>query len=73
MAPRFCSGTQILTPAGPRFIEELAVGNLVRTADGEALPLLRVRATRLSPRHLYICPHRCSVRIWTGAFVARYL
>lgn len=40
--PCFTPGTLIDTPEGPRLVEDLAAGDLVNTADGEAKPLLWV-------------------------------
>ncbi|HEX4507532.1 MAG TPA: Hint domain-containing protein [Alphaproteobacteria bacterium] len=37
--PCFCRGTLIRTPEGDRPVEDLGIGDLVATSDGEALPL----------------------------------
>lgn len=38
--PCFAAGTRIMTPQGERCVEEIAVGDLVTTAAGRALPVL---------------------------------
>ncbi|MFD1796022.1 Hint domain-containing protein [Paracoccus aurantiacus] len=46
--PCFCDGTLIDTPTGPRKIEDLAVGDLVNTRSGGAMPIRWIGARRLT-------------------------
>ncbi|MEO1000489.1 MAG: Hint domain-containing protein, partial [Pseudomonadota bacterium] len=64
----FAAGTLIETPAGPRAVETLAVGDLVRTADGRDVALRWTGTQHLGPEELARQPALRPVRIAAGAF-----
>lgn len=66
--PCFASGTPILTPAGERAVEDIAVGDLVTTRGGEALPVLWHGRRELGPHQLSRAPRLLPIRIRAGAF-----
>lgn len=57
--PCFASGTRILTPAGERVVEDIAVGDLVVTPDGRQVPVLWHGASHLTAAGLL---DRCELR-----------
>ncbi|MCR8724458.1 Hint domain-containing protein [Frigidibacter sp. ROC022] len=63
-------GTLIETPQGPVRVEDLEVGDLVRTADGRAEPLRWVGSRRVSSAELDQHLHLRPVRIQAGALGA---
>ncbi|TRD15279.1 Hint domain-containing protein [Palleronia caenipelagi] len=63
----FCGGTRILTPTGPRLVEDLRAGDLVVTEQGAETILWAGRSV-LTPRGLDLCPDQRPVRIQAGAF-----
>ena len=66
--PCFGSGTMILTPSGERPVEAIAVGDLVVTATGQAVPV-RWRGTRtLDAAALADQPELRPVRLKLGAY-----
>lgn len=63
----FCHGTQILTPEGPRPVETLRVGGLVRTRDHGAQRIRWTSPVELGPQGLAQQPHLHPIRIAAGA------
>lgn len=63
----FTSGTLILTPLGPRPIEELSVGDLVETRDNGAQPIRWIGSRKLGTNDLQMNPNMRPVRISAGA------
>ena len=66
--PCFASGTQILTPQGPRPVQDLAPGDLVTLAGGGAAPVLWHGRRSLSAGDLDDLPHLRPVRLKAGHF-----
>jgi hypothetical protein len=65
-APCFCAGTQIATPDGQTNVEALNAGDLVLTAEGEAVPVRWVGVRAVSRR--FSAPLRVlPIRITAGA------
>ncbi len=63
----FTPGTQILTPQGPRPIEDLRPGNLVFSRDSGAQAVLWVGHRHISPVRLNLMPHLRPIRLRSGA------
>ena len=62
----FLAGTLIATPEGGRAIEELAIGDMVLTADGQTRPVRWIGRQKIAS--LFADPSRCyPVRIAAGA------
>lgn len=57
VVPCFVAGTLIETALGPRPVEDLAVGDLVRAARGELLPILWIGKRTLSANQLKLSPN----------------
>lgn len=53
----FAAGTMIETQAGPRAVETLAPGDMVRCGDGECRPVRWAGSRRLSGEELRVHPH----------------
>ncbi|WP_171012589.1 MULTISPECIES: Hint domain-containing protein [unclassified Sphingomonas] len=52
--PCFAEGTPLLTPSGPRLVEDLAAGDMILTAGGEQRPIKWVGWTSTHPaRHVH--------------------
>lgn len=66
----FARGTRIDTPQGPRAIEELAVGDPVRTRDHGAQPIRWLGTTRITAARLAAMPQLRPIRIRAGALGA---
>lgn len=66
----FARGTRIDTPEGPRAIEDLAIGDPVRTRDHGAQPIRWLGTTRLTAQGLAAAPHLRPIRIRAGALGA---
>ncbi len=64
--PCFSKGTRILTPFGERFVEDIAVGDLVTTAAGKALPVMWHGQRRVDD--LLAQPQNQPIRLAAGAF-----
>ncbi|GAB4289681.1 MAG: hypothetical protein Kow0058_09030 [Roseovarius sp.] len=62
----FTPGTRIETPLGPRLVEELREGDLVRTKDNGAQPVLWIGSRRMSGARLFAMPHLRPIRIRAG-------
>ena len=65
--PCFLRGTLILTPTGPRPIEDLRVGDAVVTRDRGAQPILWIGQRRMTTAELDRRPHLRPIRIRAGA------
>lgn len=63
----FCRGTLVLTPDGPRPVESLKPGGLVRTRDHGAQRIRWLSTTDLGARALAQQPHLRPIRISAGA------
>ncbi|THH36053.1 Hint domain-containing protein [Aliishimia ponticola] len=63
----FTHGTRILTPDGPKLIEELQAGDYVQTKDNGPQEIQWVGARRMSGARLYAMPTLRPVRIRAGA------
>lgn len=63
----FCAGTMIETATGPRPIETLAAGDLVRTLDHGLQPLRWIGNRVLDPVALLVAPQLRPVQIAAGA------
>lgn len=59
----FCAGTEIDTAQGPRAIETLVAGDLIRTLDHGLQPLRWIGSRTLDPAALTVAPHMLPVRI----------
>ncbi|OYU37427.1 MAG: hypothetical protein CFE33_20825, partial [Pseudorhodobacter sp. PARRP1] len=68
--PCFARGTLILTTDGERRIEEIAVGDLVVTAQGGSQPVLWHGTRHLTAADLNDQPHLRPVRVQAGRFGA---
>jgi VCBS repeat-containing protein len=66
----FCAGTLIETPEGPRRIETLRVGDLVRSLDGPAQPIRWIGRSEVSPQMRRANPKLHPVRISAGSLGA---
>lgn len=67
LIPCFTAGTRIATPDGLRLIEDLAVGDLVETADQGPMPLRWIGRRRVAGPELAQNPNLLPVRISAGA------
>lgn len=63
----FTPGTTLLTPAGPRAVETLAVGDLVLTADHGPQPVQWIVTSEHGARSLDAAPNLRPIRIAAGA------
>lgn len=63
----FTKGTKILTPDGPRLVEDLGEGDKLQTKDNGAQDILWVGRRRMTGARLHAMPHLRPVRIKTGA------
>ena len=63
----FTPGTRILTPGGPRPIDDLRPGDLVQTKDNGAQEILWRGSRRMTGARLYAMPHLRPVRLRAGA------
>ena len=63
----FTPGTRILTPDGPRLIQDLRAGDRVQTKDTGAQPVLWTGHRRMSGARLYAMPHLRPIRFRAGA------
>lgn len=66
--PCFLAGTRLATPAGDVAVEQLAVGDLVLTAAGEARPVTWIGYRRIACSRHPMPEHVMPVRIAAGAF-----
>ncbi|MDJ0820377.1 MAG: Hint domain-containing protein [Paracoccaceae bacterium] len=64
----FTPGTQILTPEGPKLIDDLREGDAVQTKDSGAQEILWVGSRRMTGARLFAMPNLRPVRIRGGAF-----
>ena len=67
IVPCFVTGSRILTASGERNIEDLRVGDLLKTADGRYEPIRWIGKKNISPRHLRNNPRLRPILIWAGA------
>ncbi len=63
----FTPDTGILTPAGPRLIQDLRPGDRIMTKDNGAQPVIWSGHRRMSGARLYAMPHLRPVRFRAGA------
>lgn len=63
----FCRGTLVLTPDGPRPVEALKPGGLVRTRDNGAQRIRWISTAELGAQSLARQPHLRPIRISAGA------
>lgn len=63
----FTKGTKILTPEGPRLVEELGEGDKLQTKDNGGQDILWIGQRRMTGARLHAMPHLRPVRIKTGA------
>ena len=63
----FTKGTKILTPDGPRLVEDLAEGDRLQTKDDGGQEVLWIGQRRMTGARLHAMPHLRPVRIMTGA------
>ena len=63
----FTPGTRILTPEGPRLIEDLRPGDRVQTKDNGAQDILWTGRRRMSGARLFAMPEYRPIRIRAGA------
>ncbi len=66
--PCFAAGTRILTPLGERAVEEIAVGDMVLTVEGQAVPVLWAACRHLSRDDLQVRPDLRPIRLQAGRF-----
>ncbi len=66
----FTPGTRIVTPEGPRAVEEIRPGEHVSTRDGGGQEVIWAGARRISGARLHAMPWLRPVRIRAGAFAA---
>ena len=64
----FTPGTRIMTPDGPRLVEDIRPGDRLQTKDDGAQEILWVGSRRMTGARLYAMPHLRPVRIRAGAF-----
>lgn len=64
----FTPGTRLETPTGPRLVQDIAPGDLLRTLDHAVQPVLFVAQTRITAARLRRAPHLCPVLIARNAF-----
>lgn len=64
----FTQGTRLLTPEGPRQIEDLRPGDKVQTRDNGAQEVLWTGHRRMSGARLHVMPHLRPIRIRSAAF-----
>lgn len=65
--PCFTPGTLIDTPTGPRLVEDLRAGDLVRTRDNGTQTIRWIGSVALSPSRLDLQPNLRPIRIAAGA------
>jgi hypothetical protein len=63
----FTPGTRIVTPDGPRFVEELCEGDSVQTRDNGAQPILWIGSRRMTSARMLVMPRLRPIRIGMGA------
>jgi hypothetical protein len=63
----FTKGTKILTPDGPRLVEELGEGDRLQTKDDGGQEILWIGQRRMTGARLHAMPHLRPVRILAGA------
>ena len=63
----FTKGTKILTPDGPRLVEDLGEGDKLQTKDNGGQDILWIGQRRMTGARLHAMPHLRPVRIKTGA------
>ena len=63
----FLEGTRIATPEGERAVESLAIGDLILTADGRAVPVKWIGRQRIRNHPVFASPKLEPVRISAGA------
>ncbi len=63
----FTKGTKILTPEGPRLVEDLGEGDKLQTKDNGEQDILWIGQRRMTGARLHAMPHLRPVRIKTGA------
>lgn len=68
--PCFTPGTMILTPEGPRAVEDLAIGDLVETVDRGAQPIRWVGHANITSFRMAMSPAFRPIRIRKDAFGA---
>lgn len=64
----FTKGTRLLTPDGPRRIEDLRPGDMVQTRDNGPQEILWAGDRRMSGARLHVMPHLRPIRIRSAAF-----
>ena len=63
----FTPGTRLLTPEGPRLVEDLSEGDTVSTKDDGAQEILWIGSRRMSGARLHAMPELRPVRLRSGA------
>ncbi|MEL7104508.1 MAG: Hint domain-containing protein [Pseudomonadota bacterium] len=63
----FSTGTQLMTPGGPKRVEDLSEGDRVLTKDDGPQDILWIGSRRMSGARLHAMPELRPVRIRTGA------
>lgn len=63
----FTPGTRIATPEGPKLVEELRIGDMVRTRDGGPQPIEWIGRRHMTGARLFAMPQLRPVRIRAGA------
>ena len=63
----FTPGTRLVTPDGPRLIQDLQSGDLIQTRDNGAQPVLWTGHRRMSGARLYAMPHLRPIRFRANA------